>query len=68
MKTNTDQLLENLNEVQLEFIGKYQEILSRVQVLQTRMAILAAEIESATTELEELRELEQKTTQDNGKK
>lgn len=68
MQTNSEHLLDNLDEVQLEFVEKYQEILSRVKVLQTRMTLLESEINLATKELEDLRELEQKTIQDNGKK
>lgn len=68
METNSEHLLDNLDEVQLEFVEKYQEILNRVKVLQTRMSLLESEINLATKELEELRELEQKTIQENGKK
>ncbi len=68
MQTNSDHLLDNLDEIQLEFVEKYQEILNRVKVLQTRMALLESEINLATKELQDLRELEQKTSQRNGKK
>jgi Tfp pilus assembly protein PilN len=68
MQTNSDHLLDNLDEIQIEFVEKYQEILSRVKVLQTRMALLESEINLATKELQDLRELEQKTIQENGKK
>lgn len=68
MQTNSEHLLDNLDEIQIEFVEKYQEILSRVKVLQTRMALLESEINLATKELQDLRELEQKTIQDNGKK
>jgi hypothetical protein len=68
MQTNSEHLLDNLEQVQLEFVEKYQEILNRVKVLQTRMALLESEINLATKELQDLRELEQKTTQGNGKK
>jgi Tfp pilus assembly protein PilN len=68
MQTNSEHLLDNLDEVQIEFVEKYQEILSRVKVLQTRMALLESEINLATKELQDLRELEQKTIQENGKK
>ena len=68
MQTNSEHLLDNLDQVQLEFVEKYQEILNRVKVLQTRMALLESEINLATKELQDLRELEQKTTQGNGKK
>ncbi len=68
MQTNSDHLLDNLDEIQIEFVEKYQEILSRVKVLQTRITLLESEINLATKELQDLRELEQKTIQDNGKK
>lgn len=68
MQTNSDHLLDNLDEIQLEFVEKYQEILNRVKVLQTRMSLLESEINLATKELQDLRELEQKTSQRNGKK
>jgi uncharacterized protein YjcR len=68
MQTNSEHLLDNLDQIQLEFVEKYQEILNRVKVLQTRMAMLESEINLATKELQDLRELEQKTTQGNGKK
>jgi Tfp pilus assembly protein PilN len=68
MQTNSKHLLDNLDEIQLEFVEKYQEILNRVKVLQTRMALLESEINLATKELQDLRELEQKTSQRNGKR
>jgi len=68
MQTNSKHLLDNLDELQLEFVEKYQEILNRVKVLQTRMALLESEINLATKELQDLRELEQKTSQGNGKR
>lgn len=68
MQTNSEHLLDNLDEIQIEFVEKYQEILSRVKVLQTRITLLESEINLTTKELQDLRELEQKTIQDNGKK
>jgi hypothetical protein len=63
-----DNLLQNLKPEEINFVERYQDLFSRIKVIQTRMDVVEEDMKKALVELENLRQLEKKQNKQNGKK
>lgn len=63
-----DNLLQNLKPEEINFVERYQDLFSRIKVIQTRMDVVEEDMKKALVELENLRQLEKKQNKKNGKK
>ena len=63
-----DNLFQNLKPEEINFVERYQELFSRIKVIQTRMNVVEEDMKKALEELENLRQLEKKQNKKNGKK
>jgi hypothetical protein len=63
-----DNLLQNLKPEEINFVERYQDLFSRIKIIQTRMDVVEEDMKKALIELEELRKLEKKQNKQNGKK
>lgn len=63
-----DNLFQNLKLEEINFVERYQELFSRIKVIQTRMNVVEEDMKKALEELENLRQLEKKQNKKNGKK
>lgn len=61
-------LLQNLKPEEINFVERYQDLFSRIKVIQTRMDVVEEDMKKALVELENLRQLEKKQNKQNGKK
>jgi hypothetical protein len=53
-----DNLLQNLKPEEISFVERYQDLFSRIKIIQTRMDVVEEDMRLALVELENLRELE----------
>jgi hypothetical protein len=63
-----DNLLQNLKPEEIDFVERYQDLFSRIKIIQTRMDVVEEDMRKALIELENLRELEKQQNKQNGKK
>ncbi len=63
-----DNLLQNLKPEEINFVERYQDLFSRIKIIQTRMDVVEEDMKKALIELEDLRKLEKKQNKQNGKK
>lgn len=63
-----DNLLQNLKPEEINFVERYQDLFSRIKIIQTRMDVVEEDMRKALVELENLRQLEKKQNKQNGKK
>jgi len=63
-----DNLLQNLKPEEIDFVERYQDLFSRIKIIQTRMDVVEEDMRKALVELENLRELEKQQNKQNGKK
>ena len=61
-------LLQNLKPEEINFVERYQDLFSRIKIIQTRMDVVEEDMRKALVELENLRQLEKKQNKQNGKK
>ena len=59
---------ENLKPEEIDFVERYQDLFSRIKIIQTRMDVVEEDMRKALIELENLRELEKQQNKQNGKK
>ena len=63
-----DNLLQNLKPEEIDFVERYQDLFSRIKIIQTRMDEVEEDMRKALIEVENLRKLEKQQNKQNGKK